>query len=122
MSLEFLHEKLLNLWFKYFYRICNISLTLVLCGYIVIVYWRASFKRIHRTQGECCVNGFTSTICVCERMRLASSAQVEAVPTLYTDSVVERRRDWLLLREVVDRRRLRAPLQLFGMLNAQRLW
>ena len=55
-------------------------------------------------------------------MRLVSSVQVETVPTLYTDSVVERRRDWLLLSEVVDRRRLRAPLQLFGMLNAQRLW
>lgn len=55
-------------------------------------------------------------------MRLVSSAQVEAVPTLYTESVVDRRRDWLLLREVVDRRRFRAPLQLFGMLNAQRLW
>lgn len=68
------------------------------------------------------MNEFTSTICVCERMRLVSSVQVEAVPTLYTDSVVERRRDWLLPREVVDRRRLRAPLQLFGMLNAQRLW
>lgn len=64
----------------------------------------------------------TGTICVCERMRTVSSAQVEVVPTLYTDSVVERRRDWLLLREVVDRRRLRAPLQLLGMLNAQRLW
>lgn len=59
---------------------------------------------------------------MCERMRLASSAQVETVPTLNTDSVVERRRDWLLLKDVVDRRRLRAPLQLFGMLNAQRLW
>lgn len=64
----------------------------------------------------------TTTICVCERMRATSSAQVEAVPTLYTDSVVDKRRDWLLLREVVDRRRFRAPLQLFGMLNAQRLW
>ena len=63
-----------------------------------------------------------STICVCERMRLVSSVQVETVPTLYTDSVVERRRDWLLLRDVVDRRRFRAPLQLLGMLNAQRLW
>ncbi|TNN45688.1 hypothetical protein EYF80_044117 [Liparis tanakae] len=47
---------------------------------------------------------------------------VEVVPKLYTESVVERRSDWLLLSEVVDRRRLRAPLQLFGMLNAQRLW
>ena len=69
-----------------------------------------------------CVHESISTICVCERMRLVSSAQVEAVPALYTESVVERRRDWLLLREVVERRRLRAPLQLFGMLNAQRLW
>lgn len=70
------------------------------------------------------VSGTTSsaTICVCERMRLVSSVQVEAVPTLYTESVVDRRRDWLLLRDVVDRRRFRAPLQLFGMLNAQRLW
>lgn len=55
-------------------------------------------------------------------MRLLSSVQVEVVPTLYPESVMERRRDWLLPREVVDRRRLRAPLQLFGMLNAQRLW
>lgn len=70
------------------------------------------------------VSGITSsaTICVCERMRLVSSVQVEAVPTLYTESVVDRRRDWLLLREVVDSRRFRAPLQLLGMLNAQRLW
>lgn len=62
------------------------------------------------------------TICVCERMRLLSSVQVEVIPTLYPESVVERRRDWLLPREVVERRRLRAPLQLFGMLNAHRLW
>lgn len=67
-------------------------------------------------------NEWISTICVCERMRLLSSVQVEVVPTLYPESVMERRRDWLLPREVVDRRRLRAPLQLFGMLNAQRLW
>lgn len=55
-------------------------------------------------------------------MRLLSSVLVEVIPTLYPESVVERRRDWLLPREVVERRRLRAPLQLFGMLNAHRLW
>lgn len=68
------------------------------------------------------VNELVCTIWVCERMRLLSSVQVEVIPTLYPESVVERRRDWLLPREVVERRRLRAPLQLFGMLNAHRLW
>lgn len=68
------------------------------------------------------MNELICTICVCERVRLLSSVQVEVIPTLYPESVVERRRDWLLPREVVDRRRLRAPLQLFGMLNAHRLW
>ena len=62
------------------------------------------------------------TICVCERTRLVSSVQMELVPVLLMESVVERRSDWLLVREVVDRRRFRAPLQLLGMLNAQRLW
>ena len=47
---------------------------------------------------------------------------MELVPVLLMESVVERRSDWLLVREVVDRRRFRAPLQLLGMLNAQRLW
>lgn len=38
------------------------------------------------------------------------------------DSEVPRRTEWPLARDVDDRRRLRAPLQLLGMLKAQRLW
>lgn len=38
------------------------------------------------------------------------------------DSEVLRRTEWPLARDVDDRRRLRAPLQLLGMLKAQRLW
>lgn len=41
---------------------------------------------------------------------------------LSRDSEVPRRTEWLLARDVDDRRRLRAPLQLLGMLKAQRLW
>lgn len=38
------------------------------------------------------------------------------------DSEVLRRTEWPLARDVDDRRLLRAPLQLLGMLKAQRLW
>lgn len=67
---------------------------------------------------------FGSVWVVCGRIRLASSMQVltELEPTLLRDSLVDRRSDWLLFRDVVDRRRLRAPLQLLGMLKAHRLW
>ena len=41
---------------------------------------------------------------------------------LSRDSEVPRRTEWLLARDVDDRRCLRAPLQLLGMLKAQRLW
>lgn len=41
---------------------------------------------------------------------------------LSRDSEVPRRTEWPLARDVDDRRRLRAPLQLLGMLKAQRLW
>ncbi len=61
------------------------------------------------------------TIWVCDRMRLASS-DVTLLLRLLRDSAVDRRRDWLLVRDVVDSRRFLAPLQLLGMLKAQRLW
>lgn len=48
---------------------------------------------------------------------LTSSSAVQG-----RESEVLRRSEWPLARDVDDRRRLRAPLQLLGMLKAQRLW
>lgn len=48
---------------------------------------------------------------------LTSSSAVQG-----SESEVLRRSEWPLARDVDDRRRLRAPLQLLGMLKAQRLW
>lgn len=68
------------------------------------------------------VDGCVSfTICVCERTRFVSS-EVVLVLIVLRESVVDRRRDWLLDRDVVESRLFLAPLQLLGMLKAQRLW
>lgn len=47
---------------------------------------------------------------------LTSSSAVQG-----RDSELPRRTEWPLARDVDDKRRLRAPLQLLGMLKAQRL-
>lgn len=48
---------------------------------------------------------------------LTSSSDVQG-----RDSELPSRTEWPLASDVDDRRRLRAPLQLLGMLKAQRLW
>ena len=53
---------------------------------------------------------------------LTEATEEEPVATLPRDSLAQSRSDWPLVNEAVERRRLRAPLQLLGMLKAQRLW
>lgn len=74
-------------------------------------------QKCDKSENEC----VSFTICVCERIKFVSS-EVTLVLALLRDSVVDRRRDWLLERDVVDSRLFFAPLQLLGMLKAQRLW